>query len=267
MKTPCKINIGLYVTERRPDGYHNLQTVFYPIPLYDELDFEVADEDTLLLSGIPVAGDVHDNLVMRALRLARQHRDIPPLCINLKKNIPSGAGLGGGSSDAAAMMRLLNDTFQLHFTTEEMEQMVATLGADCAFFIQSTPTYAEGIGNEFSPINLNLRGWHLVLVKPEAFVSTKDAYSMVKPAFPAVNLHEALARPVEEWKTCVFNDFEKSVFTLHPIVSEVKQQLYALGATYACMSGSGSSVFALFRTLPSDVEMHFKAHFCFTCTL
>lgn len=267
MKTCCKINIGLYITERRPDGYHNLQTVFYPIPLYDELNINEAEKDELQLSGISVAGDLNDNLVFRALYLVRQYREIPPISITLRKNIPSGAGLGGGSSDAAAMIHLLNDYFHLNFSDKDMEKMVGSLGADCAFFIKSKPTFAKGIGNEFSPITLDLTGWKLVLVKPDAFVSTKEAYSLVKPAFPKVELHDALKRPVEEWKVCVFNDFEKSVFALHPKIKEVKQQLYNLGASYACMSGSGSSVFGLFRVLPQNVELYFAEHFCFTCQL
>ncbi len=267
MKTCCKINIGLYVTERRPDGYHNLQTVFYPIPLCDELLIREAEEDSLLITGIPVNGELHDNLVMRALRLVRQYREVPPVSITLHKCIPSGAGLGGGSSDAAAMMRLLNETFHLGFSDDELEGMVGTLGADCAFFVRSQPTFAEGIGNEFSSIDIDLSGWFLVLVKPEAFVSTKEAYSRVTPAFPTLDLHEALARPVEQWRSCVFNDFEKSVFALHPVVEEVKRKLYSLGASYACMSGSGSSVFGLFRALPPEVEKHFQGHFCFCCPL
>lgn len=265
---PCaKINIGLYVTERRADGYHNLQTVFYPIPLTDSLSIEEGDKDDLLLSGIPVAGDLADNLVCRVLNLVRRHHRIPPLRIRLEKNIPSGAGLGGGSSDAAAMMNLLNDKYNLHFTDKEMEDMVSTLGADCAFFIKSRPTMAEGIGNIFSPVQLDLTGWKIVLVKPDDFVSTKEAYSMVKHAMPQHDLFEAIQRPVEEWKDLIFNDFENSVLPLHPNIARIKQRLYDLGAAYACMSGSGSSVFGLFRQIPEGIKEKFAPHFCHQSSL
>lgn len=268
MLYPCaKINIGLYVTERRADGYHNLQTVFYPIPLTDTLSIEEGEKDELLLSGIPVAGELTDNLVCRVLNLVRQHHPVPPLRIRLEKNIPSGAGLGGGSSDAAAMMNLLNDTYNLHFTDKEMEDMVSTLGADCAFFIKSRPTMAEGIGNIFSPVQLDLAGWKIVLVKPDDFVSTKEAYSMVKPAMPQHDLREAIQHPVEEWKDLIFNDFENSVLPLHPNIARIKQQLYDLGAAYACMSGSGSSVFGLFRQIPEGIKEKFAPHFCHQSSL
>lgn len=265
---PCaKINLGLYITEKRPDGYHNLETVFYPIPLCDTLRISEDDEDKLLLSGIPVAGNTADNLVMRALKLLREECFIPPLCISLDKQIPSGAGLGGGSSDAASMMKMLNEHFKIGLTDTDIEKRVSTLGADCAFFVKSSPTLAEGIGNIFSPISLSLKGWHLVLVKPDEFVSTKEAYSMIKPKRPAFDLRETIALPVEEWKDKLFNDFEYSVFKNHPIIRDIKGKLYDMGASYACMSGSGSSVFGLFREAPHHVDKVFHNHFTFTSVL
>lgn len=265
---PCaKINLGLYVIEKRPDGYHNIETVFYPIPLTDTLSINEDDEDKLLLSGIPVAGNASDNLVMRVLRQTRQDFHIPPLCISLEKNIPSGAGLGGGSSDAASMMHLLNTHFHLGLTDEEMERRVSRLGADCAFFIKQQPTLARGIGNEFSPVTVDLSGWYIALIKPEEFVSTREAYSMIKPAAPKFPLTEAIAKPVGQWRDVLFNDFEDSVFPQHPVISEIKHRLYQLGASYACMSGSGSSVFGLFRNDPSAYRELFSPHFFYSHSL
>lgn len=265
---PCaKINLGLYVTERRPDGYHNLETVFYPIPLCDELEVELSEcgHDTLEIQGLPTGGDhapaigvegilsPTDNLVMRVVQMLREEgRMIPPLRVRLRKEIPSGAGLGGGSSDAAAMMRVLCDMFSLGLTEEDMERRVARLGADCAFFIRSIPVFATGIGDQFTPLRLDLSGLWLVLVKPSDFVSTREAYAAIVPRRPHHNLRESILRPIEEWSQLVTNDFEDSVFPTHPAIAHIKQRFYDNGALYAAMSGSGSSVFGLFRNPPSD---------------
>jgi len=263
---PCaKINLGLYVVERRPDGYHNLETVFYPIPLCDELSVEhsLTAEDEMLLSGIPVAGEIKDNLVMQVVYQLRETYQIPPLHITLKKHIPLGAGLGGGSSDAAFMMKVLNEMFHLGMTTQEMEARVSRLGADCAFFIHCHPTMAEGIGNIFSPINISLKGMYMVLVKPDDFVSTKEAYSMVRPAQPAYPLRETIEGDIITWKDRLLNDFETSVLPLHPTILNIKEELYRQGAVYAVMSGSGSSVFGLFREPLPHAEQIFAPHFVF----
>lgn len=271
----AKINLGLYVTARRPDGYHNIETVFYPIPLCDELCVSTLDSyapsshirgtepnDELVLSGITLQGDMRDNLVMRALQSLRLDHTIPPLRIELQKNIPSGAGLGGGSSDAACMMRMLNEMFSLGLTSEQLEERVGRLGADCAFFIKGQPTMARGIGNEFSPIDVSLKGYHIVLVKPDVFVSTREAYSLVRPSAPAFPLSESLTAAPSQWRHTLFNDFERSVFALHPELSEIKERLYQLGADYACMSGSGSCMFGLFRHQPpSGLEQNFAPSF------
>ncbi|MBQ0049134.1 MAG: 4-(cytidine 5'-diphospho)-2-C-methyl-D-erythritol kinase [Bacteroidales bacterium] len=254
----AKINLGLYITSRRPDGYHNIETVFYPIPLCDELSLSVLEEghdDQFVLSGIELQGDARDNLVMKALRSLRRDHHIPPLLIELHKRIPSGAGLGGGSSDAAYMMKTLNSMFSLGLTDEELEMRVGRLGADCAFFIKSAPRLATGIGNQFSPMLIDLSGYHLVLVKPNVFVSTKEAYAMVRPSLPAYPLRQSLSASPRLWRQMVFNDFEQSVFAQHPELAEIKDRLYQLGAEYACMSGSGSCLFALFKTEP-PVGLH-----------
>ena len=265
----CKINIGLNIVERRPDGYHNLQTVFFPIPLYDEITISTSVEDALILEGIRIEGAPEDNLVMKVLNLLREKGHfIPPVSVELHKMIPSGAGLGGGSSDAAFMMKALNKMFSLELSVEKMESLLAPLGADCPFFVNNQPVYAEGIGNIFTPIQLNLKGWHLVLVKPDDFVSTREAYSMVQPAFPSHNILEYVCQPVEKWKGHVLNDFEESVFPSHPRIEAIRDELYRMGASYASMSGSGSWVDGLFKHhLPGEETRIFSDCFLYQCQL
>ena len=199
--TCAKVNLGLHVTERRPDGYHNLETVFYPIPICDTLEISTDSEDHLSVEGIPVAGAPNDNLVMKVVYLLRNKGfAVPPLSIRLQKNIPSGAGLGGGSSDAAAMMKMLNTEFHLGLSETEMEELLTPLGADCPFFVRCSPVLATGIGNIFSPLSLSLKGKHLLLVKPDDFVSTREAYQGITPRQPETPLAEVISRPVEEWQ-------------------------------------------------------------------
>lgn len=247
---PCaKINLGLYVTERRPDGYHNLETVFVPIPLCDELSIRLKrdGEDDLRLEGITLEGDAKDNLVMRAAALLRQQGyEVPPVSIRLKKNIPSGAGLGGGSSDAAYTLRMLDEMLQLGIGEAGLMRMAATLGADCAFFIQDAPMFARGIGDILEPIELDLSGLWLTLVKPDDFVSTREAYGGVKPGQPAHPLRQSIGLPIGQWQALIENDFERSILPAHPHIARVKQQMMEAGALYTAMSGSGSSVFGLF---------------------
>lgn len=265
--TGCKINLGLCITERRPDGYHNLQTIFYPVPLRDEITLAEAEADVLTLAGHPLEGDPQQNLVLKAVRLLREQGcPVPPLAIDLKKVIPSGAGLGGGSSDAACMVRTLNSRYQLGLNDLQMEQLVAKLGADCPFFIRQTPVYAEGIGDKFTPISLSLKGWYLMLVKPEVHISTKEAYAGVHPHQPACSLLETASMPVESWAERMVNDFEESIFPAHPLLADIKRELYSQGAVYAAMSGSGSTLFALFRQKP-QCEARFAGHFTFVCQL
>ena len=273
IQTGCKINLGLNVVERRPDGYHNLQTIFYPVPLYDELTIREKDslimdgEDTLTLGGNPLEGEVWDNLVLRAVRLLRQEGfPIPPLNIDLRKVIPSGAGLGGGSSDAACMVTSLTRLYGLPLSEEQMERLVSKLGADCPFFVNPRPLYAEGIGDVFTPIALDLSGWYLMLVKPEVHVSTREAYAGVHPHQPAYSLLDVVKQPVGAWASRMVNDFEESIFFNHPLLSEIKEELYRQGAAYASMSGSGSTIFGLFRSRP-NCEEHFAGHFTFVCQL
>lgn len=263
-----KINLGLSITEKRPDGYHNLETVFYPVALEDALEInpcnDAATKFTLHQHGMEIAGNPEDNLVVKAYLLLDREFDLPPVEIHLFKHIPSGAGLGGGSSDAAFMLKLLNAQFNLHLTDRQLEGYAATLGADCAFFIKNQPTFAEGIGNIFSPVELSLKDYQIMIIKPDVFVSTREAFSNIRPRRPEHSVKEVIKRPVGEWRETLINDFEASVFPLHPVISEIKEELYRQGAVYASMSGSGSSVFGLFApdtTLP-EIDWGTNA-FCF----
>lgn len=255
----AKINLGLNVVARRDDGYHDIETVFYPIGLCDALEVMPADTLSLRMYGTPVAGTWDDNLVVRAFRMLQVDFDLPNVAIGLLKKIPMGAGLGGGSSDAAFMLKLLDEAFGLGLSNDMLERYAARLGADCAFFVRNRPVFAEGIGNEFSDIALSLAGWRIVLAKPDVHVSTAEAYAHVSCCRRQVSLRSALQRPVAEWRNCVYNDFEESVFPLYPVLADIKQRLYDLGAVYAAMSGSGSTIYGLFApatepcALSSDV--------------
>lgn len=249
----AKINLGLRITEKRSDGYHNLETIFYPVALKDALEIqEHAEPDSsiskvdLHISGIKVEGSPEDNLVVKAYRLLDEHFQLPPIKIFLHKHIPSGAGLGGGSSDAASMLKLLNDYYSLCLSDNQLEAYASKLGADCAFFIRNTPTFAEGIGNIFSPVDLSLKGYQILLIKPDVFVSTREAFSQIHPCRPTCSLKELIKFPIDKWKDLIVNDFEASVFPQHPTIGQIKEELYRNGAIYASMSGSGSSVFGLF---------------------
>jgi 4-diphosphocytidyl-2-C-methyl-D-erythritol kinase len=251
----AKINIGLNVVERREDGYHNIETVFYPIGLTDVMEVlpsETCSDYSFSSSGIEIGGDPEDNLIIKAYRLLQSEYNIPPIDISLFKQIPFGAGLGGGSSDAAFMLKGLKEMFDLKISTKKLEEYASALGADCPVFIKNKPVYATGIGNVFSPIKLSLKGYYLLLVKPDIYVSTPAAYSRVIPSPSVVPLVESLKLPINEWSKDVKNDFEKSVFELFPLVGEIKNKLYEMGALYASMSGSGSSVYGLFKIQPAN---------------
>ena len=271
----AKINLGLNVVEKRPDGYHNLQTVFYPVPIMDALEIVPMSEGfpsdvdcDLKATNINIQGDEQRNLVVRAYQLLKaDFPNLPRIHAHLWKGIPIQAGMGGGSSDCAYMIRLLNETFELGLTNEQMEQYAARLGADCAFFIQSSPCYAEGIGEILQPIALDLSGWHIGVVRPDIPVPTKEAFSRIQPHYPALNCREAVMQPVETWRNNLTNDFEESVFALHPEIGNVKEQLYNMGATYAAMTGSGSALFGLFKEHPDGLRQAFPNMFTFSGAL
>ena len=244
----AKINLGLNIVERRHDGYHNIETVFYPVPLTDVLEIVPAQggEVSLTCYGNAVDCPAEKNLVMRAYRLLQERYDIPPMAIHLYKHIPDGAGLGGGSSDAAHTLMMLNQLCELHVPDVELAAMAATLGADCAFFIYNRPMLATGIGDQLSPIDVDLKGKILLLVKPPVGVDTRTAYSRVVPQVPDLSLHDIICRPIETWDGLLVNDFEPSVFAALPQLWLIKAALLDAGAQYAAMSGSGSTIFGIF---------------------
>ena len=254
-KPIAKINLGLNVVEKRPDGYHNLETVFYPVQIEDALEVYPMDPEfpseydcDLKVTNITIDGDEQRNLVIRAYKLLKaDFPTLPRIHAHLYQGIPTQAGMGGGSSDCGFMITLLNDMFQLGLTDQQMIDYAARLGADCAFFILNRPCYAEGIGEKLQPIDLDLKGWYLSLVRPDIPVSTREAFALIKPHYPEVNCREVVKQPVESWRDTLVNDFEGSVFAVHPELGAVKDRLYDLGATYAAMSGSGSTLFALSR--------------------
>ena len=243
----AKINLGLNITAKRSDGYHNLETVFYSIKLYDVIELIDADETSCIIKGIEIPGNSADNICLKAFRALQSDFDLPNQQLILLKNIPVGAGLGGGSADAAFLIKLVNKKFNLGLSVEQMQNYVRVLGADCAFFIENKPTFAFGKGDEFEALNIDLSHYFMVLVKPTIHVSTAEAYSKVQVKQPITSLKELIKLPLTDWKANIVNDFEPSVFDKYPKINEIKTQLYAAGATFALMSGSGSSVFAIFE--------------------
>lgn len=250
----AKINIGLHVVFKREDGYHNLETIFYPVELTDALEMAETGKSGISFSGIPVNGIPEENLVMKAYRLLKADFDLPPVQFHLHKNIPVGAGLGGGSSDASFALKMLNDYFNLSLSVDKLKEYAVQLGADCPFFIDNKPAFASGIGDILSPLEIDLSAFQIVILKPDVSVSTIQAYNNIEPAEPDYNLHELKNLPVESWRGKVKNDFEKSVFSIYPEIEKLKDKLYELGALYASMSGSGSAVFGIFRHLPTNFD-------------
>ena len=243
----AKINLGLFLTEKRVDGYHNLQTVFYPIKINDVVELVDAEETSMLIKGVDIPGDAIDNICLKAFQTLQKDFKLPNQQIVLLKNIPVGAGLGGGSSDAAFLIKLVNQKFGLGLTDEQMEAYCRPLGADCAFFIKNKPTYAFAKGDEFEELSVDLSAYYLVLVKPPVHVSTAEAYRKVNVKQPSSSLKDLIHLPLQDWQAHIFNDFEPSVFAKYPQIDGIKTKLYQAGAKFALMSGSGSSVFAIFE--------------------
>lgn len=247
----AKINLGLNITEKRTDGYHNLETIFYPVPWEDALEVVIAKPDSrrkcnLYQSGRKIDNSTGDNLVVKAYNLLDKLFKLPSVDIYLYKNIPTGAGLGGGSSDAAFMLTVLNKLFSLQLSPEQLRDYAGTIGADCPFFIDNEPIFAQGTGNIFSPISLSLKNYQIVIIKPDIFVSTRDAFAQITPRKPKHQITDIINYPLTEWKDYLTNDFEESVFFKFPEIRDIKNLLYNKGAIYASMSGSGSSVYGIF---------------------
>lgn len=253
-KAGCKINIGLDVLRRRSDGYHDIETVMYPIrELYDEIAVERCGSLRFVQDGIAVDCADEHNLCVKAYRLMQQRFGIGGAEIRLTKRVPFGAGLGGGSSDATATIMLLNDLFGLALPERELLSLAASLGSDTPFFVRNEPQFCSGRGEVLAPVALPLAGKYVVIMKPDEGISTREAYSGVCPAVPSVRLGDALQMPLSQWRTCVKNDFEPHLFAAHPRLAQLKRYLYDLGAVYASMSGSGSAVFGLFNECPQVV--------------
>lgn len=247
---PAKINLGLNVKFKRDDGFHELQTCMYPIPLHDVLEILPAESDSFTQSGLLIDSSSDDNLVVRAYNLMKANFDFPPTAIHLQKNIPMGAGLGGGSADATYVLRGLNELYKLNIVDSTIASLSNKLGSDCAFFAYDNAMLATGRGEELSPIRLDLGGLYLKLVNLGVHISTGEAYGNVSFIEEEQHLWNDLLAPIANWKETIFNSFEKSAFKLHPEIEEVKDDLYKEGAVYASMSGSGSSVFGLFEKEP-----------------
>lgn len=267
---PCaKINLGLNVVRHRNDGYHDLETVFYPVNIFDEIEINASYDKhdhgscNLTIEGMPVEGEAKNNLVVKAYRILAERYNLPGVSIRLHKRIPMQAGMGGGSSDCACTIRILNDLFGLNLTTECMRGYAATLGADCAFFIDPQPAFAEGIGNRLVPVSVNLSEYKIMIVKPPVAVSTKEAFSLITPGKPVKCCRDIISQPVETWRNELVNDFERSIFTLYPEIEDIKKKLYDMGAIYASMSGSGSALFGIFSNVEPGTEKIFEN--CFTC--
>jgi 4-diphosphocytidyl-2-C-methyl-D-erythritol kinase len=251
----AKINLGLHITARRKDGYHDLETCMIPIPLYDALEMIPAKKTVFDISGLQIPGEAKDNLILKAHKLLlKDFNDLSPVHIHLHKNIPMGAGLGGGSADAAFALTLMNRMFELHLEDWFLEDYAAQLGSDCAFFIENTPKIATGRGEILEPVDISLNGSHLVLVKPPIHIGTKEAYAGVKPKTPKQALKKIL-QDKSSWKEMLVNDFEVSIFPQFPELAEIKSMLYKMGAYYAAMSGSGSTIFGLFEEKPTLKDM------------
>lgn len=260
----AKINIGLNVLRKREDGFHDIQTIFYPIGLKDGLEFIVNNSGKVNLTSSGIKLDVapENNIVVKAYRLLADRFSLPAIDIHLHKVIPYGAGLGGGSADAAFLLKELNEYFELKLSIEELRQLAAKLGADCPFFIDNKPCIAKGIGELLEPIDLDLKGYHLLIVKPPFGVGTKEAYSSVVLSTPKTSLADSVRKNPENWIGLIKNDFEPELFKNYPEIRAIKNTLMDHGATYASMSGSGSSVFGLFRSNPEMTIHHFpKGYF------
>lgn len=257
----AKINIGLHITEKRSDGFHNLETVMFPIPITDALEFVESDALYFESSGLPIDSIPEQNLVLKAYYLLKEKFDLPPVHIHLHKTIPTGAGLGGGSSDAAFMLKMLNTHFRLNLSNPELEEIAARLGSDCAFFINNQPVFAYGRGELMEPVDLVFPNMYILLVKPPFGISTKEAYSNVAPQKSRLSLKALIDFSITQWKPNIKNQFERTLFSAYPELSEIKETMYRLGAVYASMTGSGSAVYGFFRSNPERFIQNFPPNY------
>lgn len=253
----AKINLGLNIVRKRSDGYHDLDTCFYPIPWTDILEIIPSEVFAFSSSGLPVAGPGDSNLCVRAYKLLAKDFSLPPVQMHLHKIIPMGAGLGGGSSDAAFTLLQLNESFQLGLSLQSLKTYAAMLGSDCAFFISNEPQLGSGRGEILTSTRISLKGKFIVVVNPNIHISTAEAFAGITPKQSEVTIEQVLSKPISEWRDLLKNDFEYSIFAKYPSIENIKDQLYGHGAIYASMSGSGSSVFGIF-TEAVDLSSRFK---------
>lgn len=243
----CKINLGLHILQKREDGFHNLETIFYPIPLVEALEIIHANETSITITGLKIDSTEQENICIKAYHLLKKDFHLPAVKIHLHKNIPIGAGLGGGSADGAFALLLLNKKFNLNLTEEQLISYALALGSDCPFFIKNTPCFATKQGEVLQEVDIDLSSYKLVLINPHIHINTGWAFSQIEPNENRTSLSEIIQQPVQQWKERLINDFEKAIFQYHPAIKEIKEQLYSKGAFYAAMSGSGSTVFGLFK--------------------
>lgn len=245
----AKINLGLYVTGKRPDGYHQIESIFYPVPFNDILEIVESNNFSLQITGKPIEGD--DNILTKAFRLLKNKFAIPDVSVHLHKTIPMGAGLGGGSSDAAFFLKMINEKFNLRIPVQKLKELAAELGSDCIFFVENVPSYVSGRGEITEPVNVSLSGYYLLIVNPAVHITTSDAYKNIIPAMLPFNLKIKIeSTPLSDWKMLLENCFEKNVFVLYPLLDKIKQELYSNGAIYASMTGSGSCLYGIFKDCP-----------------
>ncbi|MGM9805289.1 MAG: 4-(cytidine 5'-diphospho)-2-C-methyl-D-erythritol kinase [Candidatus Aphodosoma sp.] len=255
----AKINLGINIVRCRADGYHDIETLFYPIGLSDRLEINEAQKTTSLeCDGLTIEGNTDSNLVMRAFRMMQDEFKLPEINIRLHKTIPMGAGLGGGSSDASSMLVMLNGMYALGLDSQQLCDRAVRLGADCPSFIHNRPMLASGIGDMLTPINVDIRRYRMVLVKPDIHISTTEAYAGCKPCAWTTPLSEIVSRPIETWRDTLVNDFERTVFAKHPKLGIIKDIMYNEGAVYAAMSGSGSTIYGLFANQPDSRSLDEK---------
>ena len=262
----CKINLGLHILQKRADGYHDLETVFFPLALYDCLEIiqepnPAQTEIKFSTSGREIDSSADQNICTKAFRLLKiDFPHLPPVEMHLHKVIPSGAGLGGGSSDGAFALMLLDKKFNLGLSEQQLIDYALQLGSDCPFFIKNKPCIASGRGEKFDELQLDLSAYKIVLVNPGIHINTGQAFSHILPIDKRVSLKEIIKSPINNWKDVLINDFEEPVFSIHPEIKKIKQQLYNWGAVYASMSGSGSSVYGLFEK-HLELELQFPEHY------
>jgi 4-diphosphocytidyl-2-C-methyl-D-erythritol kinase len=247
---PAKINLGLHVLRKRKDGYHDIDTCFYPVSLTDVLEAVPSESFQYRQTGMPIPGDVQENLCVRAYQLLRQKYQIDPVEIHLHKIIPMGAGLGGGSSDGAHMLKILDTVFDLNLGSSRLKEYSAKLGSDCPFFIDSIPALGSGTGTDLAKTDLSLKGTHIQIIHPGVHVSTAQAYGSLEPRTDRQPVDEILRKPISQWKGVLINDFCQYIYDQYPVLADIEDELYANGAVYASMTGSGSAVYGLFESEP-----------------